>query len=366
MTDSRSLLREPPLEYRPRFPADYRPGVGIVGFGGVVKGGHLPAYAKYGVQIAGVFDVSREAVAEAEALGVGKVFESLEALLEDPAVEIVDVATWTSERPKIVAAAIRAGKHVLAQKPFAGELGTAAELVEQADERGVTLAVNQNGRWAPPWRLATLLIEDGAIGDVVAIDHHDDTEFRPPAGHPFDLDPHSIVFDYLVHWVDISRCWLASKEIVTVRARDYRPPHQPAAHQTPWGAWIEIECADGANALIRQVGCAPPSRRDDRHGGNAFRIYGSEGVITGNLDPFGTDDHLELQRGSVVTTFGTEGKWWPDGFAGAMGELQSAVAEGREPYNSGRHVLRSLQLALAAVDSSEANGAPVDVRVACG
>jgi hypothetical protein len=56
-----------------------------------------------------------------------------------------------------------------------------------------------------------------------------------------------------------------------------------------------------------------------------------------------------------------EGEWWPDGFAGAMGELISAVAEDREPYNSARHNLLSLELALAACESAERDGAPVSV-----
>jgi hypothetical protein len=44
----------PELAYRPSFPPDYRPGIGIVGCGGIVKLAHLPAYAGYGVRVLGV------------------------------------------------------------------------------------------------------------------------------------------------------------------------------------------------------------------------------------------------------------------------------------------------------------------------
>jgi hypothetical protein len=43
-----------PVDYKPRFPADYKPGVGIIGCGGIVKGAHLPAYNKYGLRVVGV------------------------------------------------------------------------------------------------------------------------------------------------------------------------------------------------------------------------------------------------------------------------------------------------------------------------
>jgi hypothetical protein len=51
----------------------------------------------------------------------------------------------------------------------------------------------------------------------------------------------------------------------------------------------------------------------------------------------------------------------PDGFAGTMGELCSAIAEDREPFNSGRHNLLSVELTLAACRSAELDGAPVAV-----
>ena len=46
-------------------------------------------------------------------------------------------------------AALAAGKHVLSQKPFVEDIGTGARLVAEAERRGLKLAVNQNGRWAP-------------------------------------------------------------------------------------------------------------------------------------------------------------------------------------------------------------------------
>ena len=54
------------------------------------------------------------------------------------------------------------------------------------------------------------------------------------------------------------------------------------------------------------------------------------------------------------------GAWFVDGFAAAMGELMCAVAEDREPENSAADAARSVALVLAARESAERGGAPVD------
>jgi predicted dehydrogenase len=335
--------------YRPDFPPDHRPGIGIVGCGHIVRKAHLPGYAAYGCEVVGVYDVRAEA---ADGLGL-RVFRSLEELLGDPDVEIVDVATHPQARPELIRRALDAGKHVLAQKPLALELETARALVEQADRSGLRLAVNQNGRWAPPWRIATLLIQDGAIGDVHAVTHLLERGFEFVLEHPhFDDIEHLLLYDHCVHWVDISRCWLDGNDPTVVHAREYRSPAQPAAARQPWGGWIAIECGDGASATIRSTGGANTAAL-----GCPFWVHGSEGTIRGSI--LLGSERVELERDGVTTPYSLEGAWYPDGFAGAMGELMSAIAENREPYNSARHNLLSLALTLAACRSAEADGAPV-------
>ena len=269
----------------------------------------------------------------------------------------MDVATHPDVRPAIVRQALAAGKHVLSQKPFAADLKTARELVEEADRLGLALAVNQNGRWAPAWRAATLLIEQGAIGDVFAVTHlyHHNYDFT--VGTVFDAIEHLVLWDYSVHWFDISRCWLEGKTAAVVRAREYRTPNQPPESKAPWGAWATIDYEDGSSALIRGVGCAETSRPR-----KLFWIHGSEGTIRGAVlgsGPVPGEELLELERGGRTTTFQLEGSWHTNGFAGAMAELMSAIVEKREPYNSARHNLLSLELTLAACLSAESDGSPV-------
>ncbi|MGW9159337.1 Gfo/Idh/MocA family protein [Microbacterium sp. NPDC055665] len=341
--------------YRPAFP-DRRFAVGLIGAGGIARTAHLPAYQEWNVPVVAV--ASRR-VDDAEALaadfGIASVHESVEALLGDSRVEVVDLATGPFGRVDLIADAVTAGKHVLAQKPLisdATELPRLREVLAEADARGIRVAVNQNARWAPSWRLATLLVRDGMIGDVIGVTHLHDKPLPPLAGTPFDDVPHMLLNDYLVHWVDISRCWLEGAQVIEVAASDHRVPAQPDDARNPWGADLRIATSTGASASIRIVGSART------HGGGCpFWIHGTEGTLRGSI--LLGSDRLSLDRDGATTDFVLEGQWFTDGFGGAMGELQCAIAEGRQPENAADHVLATVRTTLAAVESASRGGAVV-------
>jgi predicted dehydrogenase len=357
------MKAEAELDYKPSFPEDYRPGIGVVGCGRIVRSSHLPSYARYGQRVVGVYDVRPEAtVGVQEEFGVETIFGDLGELLDHPDVEIVDIATHPGVRPALVRAALAAGKHVLAQKPLAEDLDTARELVGEAEQAGLRLAVNQNGRWAPAWRVATLLVEQGAIGDVAAVTHLYDHNYRFTLGTVFDGIEHLVLYDYSVHWFDITRCWLEGKTATSVRAREYRTPNQPPESNASWGAWATIEYEDGSSGFIRGIGGSTTARPS-----KPFWIHGSEGTIRGRVLGSGNvpgSELVELERDGTRTRFHLDGTWNSQGFAGTLGELVSAIAAGREPYHSARHNLLSLELTLAACRSAEENGRPVPIGVA--
>jgi predicted dehydrogenase len=335
------------LDYRPSFPAHPAP-IALIGCGAAAKELHLPAYEAWGVDVAGVYDAN-----PAAAEGVRRrVYGSLDELLGDPRVVAVDIATRPADRAPLIRRSLEAGKHVLSQKPLALDLDTARVLVDLADELALRLAVNQNGRWAPQWRAATLLIEQGAIGEVLSVTHLHDKPLPPLVGTHFDELDHFLLYDYDVHWIDISRCWLEQATPTEVRAWDYRTPDQPEHARSPWGAVVEIRYAGGENVLIRTVGDVRTARP-----GAPFWVHGTEGTIRGSVTPGA--EFLELDTGAEVTRLSLEGSWYPDGMAGTLGELLRAIDEEREPFNSARHNLLSLELTLAACRSADQGGAVV-------
>jgi predicted dehydrogenase len=354
-------VREDP-DYKPSFPEKYRPGIGIVGCGAIVRSSHLPSYARYGQRVVGVYDVRPEATVDVRETHSVEVFDDLAELLGDPEVEIVDIATHPDVRPALIREALAAGKHVLAQKPLAEDLDTAREIVEEAERLGLRLAVNQNGRWAPAWRAATLLVEQGAVGDVVAVTHLYDHNYGFTLGTVFDGIEHLVLYDYSIHWFDITRCWLEAKRATSVRAREYRTPNQPPESTPPWGAWATIEYEDGSSAFIRGIGGAATTRPS-----KPFWIHGTEGTIRGHVLGSGNvpgSELMELERNGARTRFELDGTWHSQGFAGTLSELVCAIAEGREPYDSARHNLLSLELTLAACRSADEDGEPVAIGIA--
>ena len=350
MTTVAKASQPPP--YRPSFPASYRPGVGIIGCGHIVKLAHLPAYTAYGVNVIGIHDASAEAVdgIQSRFPVIGRVFESVGDLLADSRIDVVDIATHPAARRELIAEAIDAGKHVLSQKPFAVDLASARDLVERAERKGVRLAVNQNGRWAPPWRIATLLIEQGRVGEVCAVTHLFEHDFDWTVGTPYDNMHHFVLYDFAVHWLDITRCWMHDKTVATVSAREYRTPAQQTGQKAPWRR-LGRRYTDGSSAVIRSIGVST------RRPGDPFWVHGTDGTIRGSIRQ--QTDFVELERDGASLRYSFDGEWLPDGFAGTMGELCSAIAEDREPFNSARHNLLTLEMTLAACRSVDEGGRPV-------
>jgi predicted dehydrogenase len=330
--------------------------VAILGCGTIAQSAHLPAYEQHGVGVTGVWSRSSATTATVRERFpfVGRVYASAEELLADPQVRYVDLATGPEGRLEWIEAAVAAGKHVLAQKPptlSPADPARLPEVLAKADAAGVRVAVNHNGRWAPPWRATTLLLREGAVGDVVGVTHLHDKPLPPLTGTPFDDVPHMLLTDYLLHWVDITRTWVG--DVIAVQATDARVPGQPPEARNPWSATLSMTAATGATATLRIAGNVVTSRP-----GVPFWVHGTTGTMRGSvlLD----SDRLELDDGTARTDVPLSGAWFVDGFAAALGELMCAVAEDRQPENSAADAALSVALVLAARTSAEHGGSPVD------
>lgn len=343
----------------PLVPADpaARGGVAILGCGTIARSAHLPAYRQHGIGVVGAWSRSGSAAeARREFPEIGRVYADPEELLADPAVRFVDLATPPEGRLAWIERAVAAGKHVLAQKPLlatAEELAVLPGVLRAAEDAGVLVAVNHNGRWAPPWRRATEAIRAGDVGEVVGVTHLHDKELPPLVGTPFDAIEHMLLTDYLLHWLDITRTWLQPARVRLVQAVDARVPGQPAEARNPWGAVVTLVTDAGSTATVRIAGNAVASAP-----GCPFWVHGTTGSLRGSV--LLGSDRLALDRGSGdVRDLPLEGAWFTDGFAAAMGELMLAAAQGRQPEHSAADAARSVRLMLAARDSAAAGGVPV-------
>jgi predicted dehydrogenase len=350
------------LDIGPRFPDDpaRRSGVAILGCGTIAQAAHLPAYEQYGVGVTGVWSRNPRTTATVRErfAFVGKVYATAEELLADPEVRYVDIATGPDGRLDYIEAAITAGKHVLAQKPLtlsADDLVALPSLLDRANAAGIRVAVNHNGRWAPPWRAATLLIRRHVVGEVVGVTHLHDKPLPPLAGTPFDDVPHMLLTDYLLHWADITRTWLTDGDagsVTTVQAVDSRVPGQPNDARNPWSATLTLATASGATGNLRIAGNVVTSQP-----GCPFWVHGTTGTLRGSV--LLGSDRLSIDDGTSSTEVPLTGAWFVDGFAAALGELMCAVEERRQPENCAADAALSVEVVLAARRSAELGGTPV-------
>jgi len=141
-------------------------GAAVIGTGfiGTV---HVEALRRIGVNVLGVLGSSPErGAARADALGVPKAYVSLDELLADEAVDVVHVTSPNDLHVDQAAAALRAGKHVVCEKPLAMTAEESASLVELAARTGLVNATNFNIRYYPLNQHARSLVADGGLGDV--------------------------------------------------------------------------------------------------------------------------------------------------------------------------------------------------------
>jgi predicted dehydrogenase len=89
---------------------------------------------------------------------IPRVCGSVEELLSLHDVDIVDLAVPARHNPSLTTQALRAGKHVLAQKPMAETLSEAETMVSEAQRNKRKLAINHQMRWSPSVRAASDLL----------------------------------------------------------------------------------------------------------------------------------------------------------------------------------------------------------------
>ena len=144
-------------------------GVGLVGFGRV---GALHAEwlrAAQGIDALVVADPTPQRRALAERAGLGTV-ERNEALFEDPSIDAILVATPTSMHFDHASAALRAGKHVMVEKPMTTDLRQAKQLVEDARQGGRALSVFHNRRWDLDYLTVKRAIDEKVFGRVLNVE----------------------------------------------------------------------------------------------------------------------------------------------------------------------------------------------------
>jgi predicted dehydrogenase len=198
-------------------------GAAVVGTG-FIGAVHVDALRRLGVQVHGVVGSSGARGAErAQALGLPPAYESMEAMLADERVDVVHITSPNYLHHAHATAALKAGKHVVCEKPLAMNSIESGDLLRLAESSGLVHAVNFNIRFYPLCQHLHQLVRDGGLGAVRLVTGHYlqdwlllDTDWN------WRLDPAlggslRAVSDIGSHWLDLTS-FLVGSRVASVSA----------------------------------------------------------------------------------------------------------------------------------------------------
>ena len=341
---SREEKPAPQLPYAPADPVSCRPRIGLIGCGGITHSASagVPGTPVTTWPCSATARRERPAKRRRSSTPTRRYAPITATSFRRDDIEVVDLAAHPADRAPMYGPAIDAGKHILSQKPFVTDIDFGLRVVDQAEKKGVRIAVNQNGRWAPHWSWIRQAMAAGLLGQVTSVRTAVNWDHNWVAGSVFESIHSLILYDFGIHWFDIVSCFMEPLAPLRVYASAARAPTQRARPPLLSQALVEYESGQAelffdANTLFGEQ--------------DSTFVAGTRGSASSS----GPD--LNTQSVTLATAEGRarpvlSGSWFPDGFHGTMGELLRAVEEKREPMNSARNNLKSLELCFAAIASA--------------
>lgn len=174
----------------------------VIGYGGM-GGWHVDHARKSDVvNLMGIYDIKPERAALARSRGIFA-YDSLDAVLRDPAVDLVTVAIPNDSHLDVVLKALGAGKNVICEKPVALSTGDLQKMFDAADRRGKLFTVHQNRRWDVDFLAMKQLVQSGEIGPMLRIE----SRIHGSRGIPSDwrgerVHGGGMLYDWGVHLID--------------------------------------------------------------------------------------------------------------------------------------------------------------------
>jgi predicted dehydrogenase len=344
-----SEIAAPELAYLPPMPQRRDHPIALIG-AGRISSSHLDAYRKAGfnVKVIASRTLAHAISRRDQFFPQAEVSDDILGTIARDDVEVVDLTPHPEVRAPLIEAAVKAGKHVLSQKPFVLDLALGRRLADLADKQRVVLAVNQNGRWAPHLSFMREAVRHGLVGGLQSLHVTIAWDHSWIAGTPFDEIDDLILYDFAIHWLDFLAS-LIGPTATSVHATRVRAAEQRA--RPALLAQVLVEFPHGQAALLFD-GNTRQGQRD------RTIITGSDGTLESHGPDLGTQE-LTWWSSAGFARPRLEGTWFNDGFAGTMGALLQAIETGTPPLHDARDNLTSLALAFAAIASSR-RGTPVE------
>lgn len=329
--------------------------IGVIGCGSIAQNRHLPEYeTNPDAIIAAVCDIVPErAEAAAEKYGAAA-YTDFEAMLKEADIDAVSVCTPNVHHAPMSIAALKAGKHVLCEKPMAVSAEEAEAMIKAAEASGRKLMIAHNQRFVPSHQKAREMIETGELGRIYS--------FRTSFGHG---GPE-------VWSADGADSWFFKKDQAFIGAMGDLGVHKSdllryllGEEFTEAAAFIETTAKDKADvddtaAVILKteskiIGTLAASWSYRAKEDNSTVLYGEKAILRLEDDPehsliiHYTDGRTVKQQLGAIQTNETDGQ---NADSGVISRFLECIIQDKEPAVSGEEGLKSLKVILAALESS--------------
>jgi predicted dehydrogenase/FAD/FMN-containing dehydrogenase len=330
----------------------------LVGCGWFACVAHVPALRRMEkegrIRLVGLCSRSEASVARAGRLYGRqdlKHYLSLEAVAEDPDVDLVDLTLPIDVMPDAIKLFLAAGKHVISEKPGAPSVATGIELMEHHArlERPVLWAVAENWRFKKTTRIVEDIVASGALGEIrfadftyLAFQKPDNLQWRGSPGYAGGY-----ILDHGVHFIALLRKIVGEIEEISASVSQRIPYLAPADSVT-----AILSYASGAEGAYRLTFAAPFSAGDQ-----GLRLTGSKGTLLAGFNRFSPRDfrhnwiRVQTSGGRRLTPV-MDDMFVPGGVYETLSHCIDAVQHGAALVSSPAQALRDVAVAEAMVESS--------------
>jgi predicted dehydrogenase len=362
--------------------AHHVPRIGVIGCGGIASSSHAPSLKRLEeeglCELVACADVNPAAAkVMAEKVGIPRTFTDFQELIALDGLDGVTVATPPFVHRDATVAALRAGVHVLCEKPMAMNVAEAKEMLAAAREAGKILTIGHGGRFSP---MAQAIHQRVAAGDLGEIYYAKAASLRRrgvPGWGVFTskkLNGGGPLIDIGVHALDLAIWLMGNPTPVAVMGATYEKlAHQPGMPgQTKFGSAglsydpsrydVEDLCTglvrfqNGATLFLETSWLINQKEDEDRH----IDVYGTSGGASTN--PF----YIVVDDGSGLKDVTPEASAVPTGRAGAQGNFLrfrrfvDAIAGRAEPLVKPEESL-NVQRIIDGLYRSADTAKPVDI-----
>ena len=332
--------------------------IGVIGCGKIAQYRHIPEYATNpNVKLAGYYDINQKRIADLAVKYGGQAYESLEALLQSD-IDAVSVCTPNYLHAEQTIAALKAGKHVLCEKPMAGSIQDCEDMLKEARLADRFLMLGHNQRLAKAHVKAKALIESGLIGDIITFR----TTFFHGGAEKWSIDPGpntwffdkkralmGVMADLGIHKTDLIH-YLTGQTIVETTA-------QLLTIDKKYADGKPIDVDDNAFCIFRlsggAVGTMAISWTSYGAEDNSTVLYGTHGIMRLYDDPTYSLKVTTRERENIL--------YQMDGIqtnerqtqSGVIDAFVNCILENRQPEITGESVLKSMRVVYASIESSK-------------